>query len=55
MGVIVVATCLTAGWVITNENVNTDNIGWGLLLGFGLIVIGCFGYAVARNPETSEE
>lgn len=55
VGVIVLATCFTAGKIITNPSVNTDNAGWGALYGLGLILIGCIGYAFSQKRTTSDE
>lgn len=55
VGVIVVATCFTAGWVITNPGLNTDNVGWGVLLGLILIFIGSFGYGYIERGKASNE
>ena len=53
-GVIILATCFTAGWIITNPAVNTDNMEWGVLYGLGLITIGCVGYGISKRNETSD-
>ncbi|KXS39328.1 MAG: Uncharacterized protein AWU55_754 [Halomonadaceae bacterium T82-2] len=55
VGVIVVATCFTAGWVITNPSVNTDGVGWGVLMGLVLIFIGAFGYGYVERDKASDE
>lgn len=55
VGVIVVATCFTAGWIVTNPNLNTDNVGWGVALGLLLIFVGSFGYGYVERDKTSNE
>lgn len=55
IGVIVVATCFTAGWVITNPVVNSDNMGWGISLGLLLILVGSFGYGYVERSKASDD
>lgn len=55
VGVIVVATCFTAGWVVTNPSLNTDNVWLGVGLGILLIFVGSFGYGYVERDKTSDE
>lgn len=55
VGVIVVATCFTAGWVVTNPSLNTDNVWLGVVLGIILIFVGSFGYGYVERDKTSDE
>ncbi|MEH6643102.1 MULTISPECIES: hypothetical protein [Halomonadaceae] len=55
VGVIVVATCFTAGWVVTNPSLNTDNVWMGVGLGILLIFVGSFGYGYVERDKTSDE
>lgn len=55
VGVIVVATCFTAGWVVTNPSLNTDNVWLGVGLGIILIFVGSFGYGYVERDKTSDE
>lgn len=55
VGVIVVATCFTAGWVVTNPGLNTDNVWLGVGLGILLIFVGSFGYGYVERDKTSDE
>lgn len=55
VGVIVVATCFTAGWVVTNPHLNTDNVWLGVGLGILLIFVGSFGYGYVERDKTSDE
>lgn len=51
VGVIVFATCFTAGWLITNPNVKTDNVSWGVAFGLLLIFAGSFGYGYIERSK----